>query len=73
MERNGRRAAASAVSFRALVPLTSNEDEQRYWYDPVARSAGSFAWGARVCGLDRLGDEEGLDIGWYCVGLGSGH
>ena len=74
MERNGRRAAASAVSFRALVPLTSHEEEDRYWYDPGDRSAGSLAWGARPYGLERFGcDEERVDIGWCCAGLRSGH
>ena len=33
MERNGRRAAVPAVRLRALVPLTSREEEDRYWYD----------------------------------------
>ena len=74
MERNGRGAAASAVFFRALVPLTSREASERYWYDPGDRSAASLAWDARVFGLDGFGgDEEGLDTAWRCAGLRSGH
>jgi hypothetical protein len=74
MERNGRSAAASTVSFRTLVPLTSHEEDERYWYDPGDRIAGSLAWGARVCEVDSFGcNEEGVDIGWSCARLRSGH
>ena len=74
MEHNGRRAAASAVSFRALVPLTSHEASERYWYDPGDRSAASLAWDARVFGLDGFGDdEEGVETAWCGAGLRSGH
>ena len=74
MERNRRMALARAVSFRALVPLTSHKEGDRYWYDPVDRSVGSLGWGARGYGLDRFGcGEEGVDIGWCCDALRSGH
>jgi len=75
MERNGRRAAAAAVRHRALVPLTSREEEDRYWYEPGDRGAGSLAGSAgRVCRLDRFcRDEDGVDIAWSCVDLPSGH
>ena len=76
MERNGRKAAASAVRLRTLVPLTSREGEERCWYDTGDRGAGGLAWGGAglVYRLDRFGcDEDGLDIAWSCVDLGSGH
>ena len=74
MERNGRRASAAAVRLRALVPLTSREEEERYWYDPGDRGAGSLVGGARAYGLDRFGcDEDVIDVAWSCVDLRSGH
>jgi len=75
MERNGRRAAAPAVSLRTLVPLTSREEERRYWYVPGDRGAGSLAGGAgRVYRFDRSGgDTDGIDVAWSCVDVRSGH
>ena len=69
MERNGRRAAAPAVRLQALVPLTSREEEDRYWYDPGDRGAGSLALGAgRVYWFDRFGcDKDGVDSAWSCA------
>ena len=75
MERNGRRAAVPAVWLRALVPMTSREKEDRFWYDPGGRGAFGLAGGAaRLFGFDCFGcDEDGFDIGWSCVNLRSGH
>ena len=75
MERNGRRASAAAVRLQALVPLTSREEEDRYWYEPGNRGAGSLAGCAgRVYGFDRFcRDEDGVDVAWSCVDLRSGH
>ena len=75
MERNGRRAAVPAVRLRALVPLTSRQEEDRYWYDPGGRGAFGLAGGAaRVYGFDCVGcDEDGFDIAWSCVALRPGH
>ena len=75
MERNGRRTAAPAVKLQALVPLTSREEEDRYWYDPGDRGAGSLAWGAgRGYRFDGFGcDTDGVDIAWSWVDLRSGH
>ena len=82
MERNGRRAAAPAVRLQALVPLTSREEVERYWYDPgdrgagsLAGGAGSLAWGAgRVYRFDGFGcDKDGDDIAWSCAEPRSGH
>ena len=75
MERNGRRAGIPAVRLQALVPLTSRQDEDRYWYDPGDRGAGTLASGAgRVYRFDRFGcDKDGVDIAWSCVDLRSGH
>jgi hypothetical protein len=75
MERNGQRAAAPVVSLRAIVPLTSREEEERYWYDPGDWGVGSLAGcTGRVYRFDRFGcDEDGVDIAWSCVDLRSGH
>jgi len=75
MERNGRRAAAPAVRLQALVPLTSREEEDRYWYDPGNRGAGSLAGGAgRAYRFNRFGcDTDGVDIAWSCADVRSGH
>ena len=75
MQRNGSRAAAPAVRLRALVPLTSREEEERYWYDPGDGAAGSLAGGAgRVYRFDRFGcDQDGVDIPWIGIDLQSGH
>jgi hypothetical protein len=76
MVRNGRRATASPVRLRALVPLTSGEEEDRYWYDAGDRGAGSLAWGSAglVYRFDRFDcDNDGLGIAWSCVDLRSGH
>jgi hypothetical protein len=75
MERNGRRATVPAVRLQALVPLTSREEEDRYWYDPGDRGAGSLAWGAgRVSRFDGFGcDTDGVDISWSGVDPRSGH
>ena len=75
MERNGRRAAAPAVRLQGLVPLTTREEEDRYWYDPGDRVAGSLAWvDGRVYWFDRRGcDKDGADIAWSCVDLRSDH
>jgi hypothetical protein len=75
MERNGRRAGVPAVRLQALVPLTTREEEDRYWYDPGDPGAGSLACGAgRVYRFDRVGcDRDGVDIAWSCVDLRSGH
>jgi hypothetical protein len=75
MERNGRKAAVPAVRLRALVPLTSREEGDRYWYDPGDRGTGSLAGHtARVNGVDCLGcDEDRFEIAWSCVGLRPGH
>jgi hypothetical protein len=71
MERDGCGAAAPAARLRALVPLTSREEDERYWYDPGDRDA-SLAGGAdRVYWFER--QEDGADIGWSCAGLRSGH
>jgi hypothetical protein len=74
MERNGRRAVP-AVRLQALVPLTSREEEDRYWYDPEDGGAGSLAWRAgRVSGFDGFaGDTDGVDISWSGVDPRSGH
>jgi hypothetical protein len=75
MQRNGSRAAAPAVRLRALVPLTSREEEERYWYDSGDRAAGSLAGGTgRVYRFDRFGgDQDGVDIAWSCGDRRSGH
>ena len=75
MERSGRRAAAPALRLRALVRLTSAQEEERYWYDPGDRGAGSLGmWAGHVCGFDRLEwDEDEVDVAWSWVGLRSGH
>jgi hypothetical protein len=74
MERNGRGAGVPAVRLQALVPLTTREEEDRYWYDPGDPGAGSLASGAgRGCWFDRGCDEHGVDIAWNCVELRSGH
>jgi hypothetical protein len=71
MEGNGSRAVAPAVWLRALVPLTSREEDERYWYDPGDRDA-SLAGGAdRVCWFDS--EKDGVDVGWSCAGPRSGH
>jgi hypothetical protein len=75
MRRNGSRAAAPAVRLRALVPLTSREEEERYWYDPGDRGAGSLAGGAGgVSRFDRFGcGQDGVDLPWSCGDRRSGH
>jgi hypothetical protein len=75
MERSGRRAAAPALRLRALVPLTSGQEEERYWYDPGDRGAGSLGmWAGHVYGFDRLEwEEDGVDVAWSWVDLRSGH
>jgi hypothetical protein len=76
MERNGRRAAAPAVRLRTLVPLTSREEEDRYWYDDGDRGASRLAWGGArlVYRFDRFGcDNDGPDTAWTSVGLRPGH
>ena len=75
MERNGRWAAAPAVRLQAIVPLTSREEEDRYWYDPGDRGAGSLAWGAgHVYRFDGFGcDKDGVDVAWSCVEPRSDH
>ena len=75
MERSGRRAAAPALRLRALVPLTSAQEEDRYWYDPGDRGAGSLGMSAEhVYGFDRLEwDEDGVGVAWSWVDLRSGH
>jgi hypothetical protein len=73
MERNGRRAAVPAVGLRALVPLTSRQEEDRYWYDPGDRGTGRLAERAgRVYRFDRFGCDK-VDVAWSCVDLRSGH
>jgi len=72
MERMGNRAAAPAVRLRALVPLTSREEDERYWYDVGDRDASSLAGGAeRVYWFDRQTD--GTDIAWSWVELRTDH
>jgi hypothetical protein len=75
MERNGRRSAAPVVRLRALVPLTSREEDRRYWYDPGNRETGSHAGGAgRSYGLGCLDrNAEGIDISWSGVDRRTGH
>jgi hypothetical protein len=75
MQRNGSRAAVPALRLQALVPLTSRPQEDRYWYDPGGRGAGSPAGRAgRVYRFDRFGgDKDGVDVAWSCVDLRSGH
>ncbi|HEX9185767.1 MAG TPA: hypothetical protein VGB87_01760 [Vicinamibacteria bacterium] len=76
MVRDGRKATTSAVRIRALAPLTSGEEEGRYWYDAGDRGAGSFAWDSAglVYWFDCFGcDNDGTDIAWSCVDLRSGH
>jgi hypothetical protein len=75
MERNGRRAVAPALRLRALVPLTSRQAEDRYWFDSGDRGASSLAGGAgRVYRFDRFGrDEDGVDVAWSCAFLRPSH
>jgi hypothetical protein len=74
MERNARRTQP-AVILRALVPLTSRDREDRYWYDPGHRGAGWLAGSADgAYGFDPVDpDEDGRNSAWICVGLGTGH
>jgi len=57
------------------VPLTSGQEEERYWYDPGDRGAGRLGmWAGHVYGFDRLEwDEDGVDVAWSWVELRSGH
>jgi hypothetical protein len=56
------------------VPLTSRQEEDRYWCDSVAPGIRGFAGNASVYGLDRFGgDEAEVDVGWSCSNLRSGH
>jgi hypothetical protein len=75
MERKGRRTAAPALRLRALVPLTSRQVEDRYWYDPGDWGASRLTGGAgRVYRFDRFGcDKDGVDVAWSCVDLRSNH
>ena len=73
MERYGRRGAALPVTLRALVPLTSRPEEERYWYEPGERGAGSLAGVAgRLYRFDRC-DEHGVDVAWSHVDTRPGH
>jgi hypothetical protein len=75
MERNGRRAAAPALRLRALVPLTSHQEEDHHSYDAGDRGAGGLAGDAgRAYRFDRFGcDKDGVDVAWSCVDLRSCH
>ena len=75
MPRNGSWAAAPAIKLGALVPLSSREDEDRYWYDPRDQGAASLTGGAgRVYRFDRFGGgHDGVDIAWSCALLPSSH
>jgi hypothetical protein len=74
MERNGRRAAASAAFLGTPVPLTSRQKEDRYWCDLVDPGVRTLAGSTGVCGLDRFGcDEDWVDVGWCRGDLRSGH
>lgn len=74
MERSGRRATALAIFLGTPVPLTSRQEEGRYWCDPVDARVRRVARRAGVYGLDRLGcDEDWGDVDWSCVDLRSGH
>jgi hypothetical protein len=71
MERNGNRAVAPAVRLRSLVPLTSREEDERYWYDPGDRDAGLAGGKDRVYWFDRT--SGGVQIAWSWVELRSDH
>jgi hypothetical protein len=71
MERNGSRAVASAVWLRALVPLTSREEDERYWYDPGDRGASLAKGTDRVYWFDS--ERDRVDVGWSHAGPRSGH
>lgn len=74
MERSGRKATASAIFLATPVPLTSREEEGRYWCDPVDAGARRLVLTAGVCGLDRFGcGEDWGDVDWSGVALRSGH
>ncbi len=76
MERKGHRAAASVVGIPALVPLSSREEEARFWYDagddgPCRFSADDASI---VFGFDCFAcDNDRTDITWSGVELRSGH
>ncbi len=71
MPRNGSRTAAPAFNLRALVPLTSRAEEDRYWYDPGESLTGGVSGAYR---FDRFEDAKvGVDIAWSCGDRRSGH
>jgi hypothetical protein len=74
MERNGRRATALAAFLATPVPLTSRQEEDRYWCEPVSVGVHRLAGRASVYEIDRFGgDEDWGDIGWCCADQRSGH
>lgn len=73
MERSGRKATDSAIFLAPPVPLTSREEEGRYWCDPLDAGVCRLVLTAGVYGLDRFGfGEDRGDVDWSCVDLRSG-
>jgi hypothetical protein len=74
MERNARRAEPG-VRLRVLVPLTSRDEEDRYWCDQGWRGALDPGATEGLFGFDSLESDEDWAVGaaWVCLDRRPGH
>lgn len=74
MGRNGRWATALGAFVATPVPLSSRQEEDRYWCEPMDAGAGGLAWRAGIHEIEQLGcDEDWVEVAWCRVDPRSGH